>query len=123
MEIEIEFISSEVLDEKKGDEKMRFILEKIKENKILVIEESLSPLEETMLIEKTMSLIDKKFPGIEVSTLKERMDRGIDRGIRDKLIRFLGGRTGGLTVVGPSKLIKRVKKEPHKILLFAEKKK
>jgi hypothetical protein len=117
MEIEIEFISSEILEEKRGDEKIEFILDKIKKKKILVIEESLSPLEETMLIEKTMTIIDKKFPGIEVSTLKEKTDGGI----RDKLIRFLGGRTGGLTVVGPSKLIKKVKKEPQKILLFAGK--
>jgi hypothetical protein len=119
MEIEIEFISSKVLGDMIGDEKMRFILDKIRENKILVIEESLSPLEETMLIKQTMNVIDEKFPGIEVSTLKERTEGGI----RERLIRLLGGRTGGLTVVGPSKLIRKVKKEPQKILLFAEKKK
>ncbi|HDH41418.1 MAG TPA: DUF2073 domain-containing protein [Candidatus Altiarchaeales archaeon] len=119
MGIEIEFISSEMLDNKNENEKMRFILEKIKKNKILVIEESLSSLEETHLIEETMSQIDEKFSGIEVSTLKERTSRGI----RDRLIRLLGGRTGGLTVIGPSRLIKKVKKEPQKILLLAEKKK
>jgi hypothetical protein len=70
-----------------------------------------------MLIEKTMSAIDEKFRGIEVSTLKEESGGGI----REKLIRFLGGKTGGLTVVGPSKLIRKVKQEPQKILLFAGK--
>ncbi len=119
MEIEIEFISSEILNEKKREEKIKFILEKIKKNKILVIEESLSALEEAQLIEETMAIVDDKFPGIEVSTLKDR----VDGGIRDKLIRLLGGKTGGLTVVGPSKLIRKVKKEPQKILLFAGKKK
>lgn len=119
MGIEIEFISSDVLRGKESDEKMEFILKKIKKNKILVVEESLTAVEETKLIEKTMSEIDDKFRGIEISTLKEKTEGGI----REKLIRLLGGTTGGLTVIGPSHLIKKVKKEPQKILLLAEKEK
>lgn len=117
MGIEIEFVSSDVLENRDREEKIRFILRKIKRDKILVLEESLTPLEETMLIEKTMAAIDEKFRGIEISTLKEKTEGGM----RQKLIRMLGGRVGGLTVIGPSKLIKRLKKEPQKILLFAEK--
>jgi hypothetical protein len=118
MGIEIEFISSDIMRGKVGDEKMQFILKKIKKNKILVLEESLTSMEEGKLIEQTMSEIDNKFKGIEISTLKSEKTEG---GIRDKLIRMLGGSTGGLTVIGPSQLIKKVKKEPHNILLFAEK--
>ncbi|MBN2013707.1 MAG: DUF2073 domain-containing protein [Candidatus Altiarchaeota archaeon] len=119
MGIEIEFISSDALYNREKEEKIRFILKKIKRDKILVLEESLTTLEETMLIEETMAAIDDKFRGIEISTLKEK----IEGGIRQKLIRMLGGRVGGLTVIGPSKLIKKLKKEPQKILLFAEKEK
>lgn len=118
IKIELEFISSEVLDEKSGEDKMKFILDKIKENKILVMEEGLSTAEEVRLIETTMREVSDKFPGIEVSTLGEKSEKGI----KDKLIRMLGGRTGGLTVIGPSKLIKKVKKEPQQISLLAEKK-
>jgi hypothetical protein len=118
MGIEIEFISSDAMKEKTGGEKMEFILKKIKKNKILVLEENLTSLEESKLIEQTMSEIDNKFKGIEISTLKSEKTEG---GIRDRLIRMLGGSTGGLTVIGPSQLIKKVKKEPQKILLFAEK--
>lgn len=116
MAIEIEFISSDVVKGRYGEEKMAYILNKIKKDKILVIEGSLSSLEESMLIEKTMSAIDEKFRGIEISTLKESAGEGI----RERLIRFLGGKQGGLTVIGPSKLIKKVKKEPQTIMLFAE---
>lgn len=114
--IELEFISSDILDEKKGDEKMRFILDKIKRDKILVIEESLSSTEEAKLIEVTMETISDKFPGIEVSTLREKKESGI----RERIIKMLGGRTGGLTVIGPSRLIKRIKKEPQMISVLAE---
>lgn len=116
MKIELEFISSDVLESKKDNEKMNFILDKIKENKILVIEENLSSLEESRLIEATMRQINEKFPGIEISTLGEKTDKGVKR----RFIKFLGGKAGGLTVIGPSKLIKRIKKEPMQISMIAE---
>lgn len=116
MKIELEFISSDLLESKKGKEKMDFIIKKIKENKILVIEDSLSPLEEGRLIEETMKQINQEFPGIEVSTLREKTDRGV----KGKFIKFLGGRMGGLTVIGPSRLIKRIRKEPKEISMVAE---
>jgi hypothetical protein len=118
MNIELEFISSDILEEFKGEEKMQFILDKIKDNKILVMEESLSSTDEAKLIEATMRNISEKFSGIEVSTLREKQETGI----RERIIKLLGGKTGGLTVIGPSKLIKQIKKEPKRISVFAERK-
>ena len=63
MNIELEFISSDILEEYKGEEKMQFILDKIKDNKILVMEESLSSTDEAKLIEATMRNISEKFSG------------------------------------------------------------
>ena len=74
MGIEIEFISSEVLKDKEGEARMKYILRRIKKDKILVIDGSLTALEETMLIEKTMSAIDDKFKGIEISTLRGKTE-------------------------------------------------
>jgi len=115
MSIELEFISSDVLSKKESDEKIKYILDRIKKNKILVVEESMSALEESRLIEATMNQINNKFSGIEISTLK---DKSLE-GIRQKLIRFLGGSTGGLTVIGPSKMIRKIKKQPQRISLLA----
>ncbi|HDI73040.1 MAG TPA: DUF2073 domain-containing protein [Candidatus Altiarchaeales archaeon] len=115
IKIELEFISSNMLNKKNGEDKMKFILDKIRQNKILVIEESLSTTEEAKLIEATMKHVSDKFPGIEVSTLGEKSEKGI----RERLIRMLGGRTGGLTVIGPSKLIKKIRKEPQQISVLA----
>ncbi|MCK4492389.1 MAG: DUF2073 domain-containing protein, partial [Candidatus Altiarchaeales archaeon] len=63
MKIELEFISSDTLAPKSEDDKMKFILDKIKDNKILVMEESLTTTEESRLIEATMLMVTKKFPG------------------------------------------------------------
>ena len=115
MSIHIEFVSADVLEDMGSDEKMNYILDHVKEDKILVIEEGMSPIEETALIEATMKQVNKKFPGIEVSSLREKGEDGI----REKLIRMLGGRTGGLTVIGPSKLVKKIKKDPSHITMLA----
>jgi hypothetical protein len=116
LNIELEFIASDILDDKIGDDKMKYILDKVRENKILVMEDSLTSTEEAKLIEATMKSISEKFSGIEVSTLREKSETGI----RERLIKMLGGRTGGLTVIGPSKLIKQIKREPQRISLLAE---
>ncbi len=115
MAVEIEFISSDMLGKKTEKEKMSYILERISQNKILVVEESLSYDEETKLIEETMKRVNDKFPGIEVSTLREKTEGGL----RERLIKMLGGSTGGLTIIGPSKLVKKIKKEPQQISLLA----
>lgn len=118
MDIEIEFISVSELEDKTSDEKVEYILERVKKNSILVVEKSLTASEEASLIEETMNQVDDKFPGIEVSTLGEKNIEGL----RERLIKMLGGSTGGLTVIGPAKLVKRIKKEPTKIKLLAGKK-
>ncbi|HDN83235.1 MAG TPA: DUF2073 domain-containing protein [Candidatus Altiarchaeales archaeon] len=116
MALELEFLASDVLESMESEEKIKFILRKIKENKILVIDSQLSSFEESKLIEETMKNIDNKFTGIEISTLSQSNVSGL----REKLIRILGGKKGGLTVIGPSKIVKKIKKDPRKILLFAE---
>lgn len=87
------------------------------DDKILVVEESLTPFEESKLIESTMEEVNEKFPGIEISTL--RSDEGSSISIRERLIKLLGGSTGGLTVIGPSKFVKEIKKDPQRISLLA----
>jgi len=115
--IELEFISKGILAPKGSSEKIDYILERIKEDKILVVEESLTPFEESKLIEHTMEEVNDKFPGIEISTL--RSDEGGITSIRERLIKLLGGSTGGLTVIGPSKFVKEIKKDPQRISLLA----
>lgn len=114
MDIQIEFLSTSVLADKQGKAKTEFILENIKENKIIVLEDPLTPHEEKMLIEETMKRITTKFPGIEISTLGVETD-----GFKTRIIKFLGGKTGGITVIGPSKLVKEVTRDPQRIKLLA----
>jgi len=114
MQIQIEFISSALLSGKEGKEKIDFIMSSVRNGKILVLEDPLSHFEESRLIEATMKKVSSKFSGIEISTL------GADTAdLKTALIKMLGGKTGGLTVIGPSSLVRHVKRDPMSIRLFA----
>jgi hypothetical protein len=112
-DIHIEFVSSALL-KKQSDSKLEYILDHIRDDSILVLEDPLTSKEEKDLIRETMKLVDKKFPGIEISTLGREAD-----GFKSSLIKLLGGTRPGLTVIGPSKLIRQIKKDPNTIHLFA----
>lgn len=114
MAIQIEFISSEALRPMEGRDRTDYILKSVRKNKILVLDGMLSPEEEKTLIQETMKKIDSQFPGIEISTLGRSEDD-----LKTKLIRMLGGTLGGITVIGPSKLVKEIKKDPNRLNLFA----
>lgn len=112
--VQIEFISSKVLEGKDSEHKLKYILDNVRKDKILVLEEALTLQEEKMLIQRTMELVSKNFPGIEVSALGKG-----ENDLRTALIRLLGGRTPGLTVVGPSNLVRELRRDPNKLHLLA----
>ncbi|HHQ45108.1 MAG TPA: DUF2073 domain-containing protein [Candidatus Altiarchaeales archaeon] len=115
MEVKLEFISMEVFKSMSLEEKISYILEHVKQDKILVLDGAMTPQEESKLIEATMEKVSDDFPGIEVSTLQ---DRSLESW-RESLIRMLGGSPRGLSVIGPSRLVSKVKKDPRRITIFA----
>jgi len=112
MVLEIEFLNSSVLERQMNV--IEYILDNMKEDKILVIDTLLSPDEEKKLIEETMREVTDRFSGIEISTLSKG-----DGTWREKIAEMLGIKTG-FTVIGPSKLIKSLKRDPTSIKLLAQ---
>ena len=54
MPIQIEFLTSAILSQKRGRAKIAFLMDSIRQDKILVLEDPLPLDEETALIEETM---------------------------------------------------------------------
>jgi len=133
--LKLDFVSSTVLSEKDPDKRINFILSKVKDGSILVIDGVLKPEEEMNLIRETMRRVDDGFPGIEVCSLKKTgkfLDKFIE-GIKDQtenIQRMLGTLTGnqsitthmrtGITFIGPAKVIKKIKKNPDSFSVLAE---
>lgn len=111
----IEFVLSEALMGKSEKQKVDYILNAVKKEKILVFDSALNSKEERDLIEKTMEIIDERFPGIEVSTIGNG-----EASLKTTLIKMLGGKANGFTVIGPSSIVKQLKRDPDKLRLYAE---
>jgi len=107
------------------DQKLKKVLKSVKEDKIILIEGKLDPIEESELIKRTMEQIDRRFKGIEIASINydfsnvdlfERFKKG--------LANLLLSRRSGLTIVGPATIVKEIRKDPSKIeLLTLDKKK
>ncbi len=116
MSVQIELVAAKSLEGKSSAEKVSLVLGAVKKDKIVVLETPLSHQEEKMLIEKTMQQVSDKFSGIEISTFGEQNDD-----LKSRLVKMLGGKTYGFTVIGPSHLVKQIKRDPDKLNLFAGK--
>ena len=104
-EIPFYLISRSKLDHLSSTEKLAFILSEVKKGRILVLEQGLTPSEQTSLIQNTMKEIDQDtFIGIEME------------GYRDEKTSFIN-RVFGLikkprmTVIGPANLLKTIHKD------------
>ena len=135
MKLKMDFVSSNVLNSKNGKNRISYILGVVKDGTILVTDGVMSPDEELDLIRETMRKVDNGFPGIEVASMKREM-KGYERVMEsafEQTQRFMNafdkmrGRKPsmeklkyGITLIGPSRLIKEIKKNPDSFSVFAE---
>ncbi len=102
--VQLNLISKDMLERMPSMEKLRMILDSVKEGKIVVLESGLTPEEEAKLIEMTMLEIDhENFVGIEVETYPVK-----EKSFFSKLF---GKRKGRLTVIGPANRLKTIEKQ------------
>ncbi len=106
--VQIDLISGERLANQTSMEKIRMILDGVREGNIVILEEGLSPDEESRLIEVTMTEISPdEFNGIEIETYPR--SEATDASFLDRLM----GResTKKLTVIGPANQIETLHKD------------
>ncbi len=127
-ELQLNLISSEVLKTKTPEEKRQLILDKIRSNIIVILEEALDPAEEADLIKTTMEEINSKdFFGIEFYRMDhqkqgvlERMGKFFsDHGIKG-IDKYIPKNRRGLTIVGPSRMVEAIKKESDYVTMLAK---
>lgn len=103
--IAFNLVSRHKLNELSSDEKLKFILNEVKKGKILVLEQGLTPMEQTNLIENTMREIEQDtFIGVEMEGYGEDSPSFIQK--------LLGiSKKPRLTLIGPADLLKMIKKD------------
>ncbi len=106
--VQIDLIGAGRLAELPSTEKINMILDGVHEGKIVVLEEGLTPDEESRLIEKTMSQISPDgFNGIEIESYPRSQ-----AGDATLLERLMGRQSASkLTVIGPADQIETLHKD------------
>lgn len=116
--IPIEFLGSSQVGDKEFSELLEMVLEKVKEGKILILDNSLDPEKKKVLIQKSMESVDDDFPGIEFTSLEtgDFIDRAVN-----KVYSFLGReRRRGLTIIGNSEVMEKVQEDKESVSFIAK---
>ena len=119
--LKLDFISAGALRGLTLDQKIASILKKVRENHIVILDEALDFIEEAKLVTSTMEEIDTNFKGIEFCTLPKKGNVLVD--YATKTFERLTGKQlprHGLTLVGPSSIIKEIKRDPQAFHVSAE---
>lgn len=103
--------------------RIRKLLNIAKQDKIVLLQGRLRKEEEEELIKATMEEIDSSFKGIELAVINpEQSSSSGTKKLREGFLNFILGDRQGMTIIGPANIVKKIKRDPHKIELFTTEK-
>ncbi|MFQ3275488.1 MAG: hypothetical protein ACI9LV_000691 [Candidatus Nanohaloarchaea archaeon] len=118
--VTIEFLSKEKLNSVEFEEKLELVLEKVKDNAVLVLEESWAPGEKRELIKTSMEEVDDDFPGVEFMGLNSENTR-LEKARNFVYDKFLNeDYRRGITIVGNSRVMEKIKEEKDTVSFLAK---
>tara|TARA_Y100000310_G_C20694185_1_gene824309 strand:+ start:2348 stop:2818 length:471 start_codon:yes stop_codon:yes gene_type:complete len=116
----LQFVPYSEIESLNSNQRIDKLLGIVKDKKIVLMQGRLKPEEETLLIMKTMEQIHTRFKGIELCTIyPEENNLQFFNRLKKEMVKFLIGHRDGITIIGPSSVVKEVRKDPNKIELFA----
>src|SRR3989338_8658523 len=114
----LEFMPFSEIRDLNSSERVKKILKEILDNRIIVLQGRLKAEEEARLIEDTMAMVEhiKNFKGIELAVIEPDMkEESILIRMKHGLAKRLVGESSALTIIGPSSIVKEIKKDPKKM--------
>lgn len=120
MPLTIQYVPFEEVSGLDPERKIQKLIKIVKQNKLVLMEGTLTSQEEADLIEETMETIDSKFKGVEITSLNplEKNTKQIQDKIKQMFMQVIFGRRRGLTVIGPANIVREIRKDPNRIQLF-----
>ncbi len=108
-DIAFNLISRQKINGLTSEEKLNFIIKEVKNGKILVLEQGLTPVEQAGLIERTMKEIENDtFIGVEMEGYGEDTPTFLQK-------IFGMAKRPRMTLIGPANLLKMIKKDSDMI--------
>ena len=115
----VQVLSYDLMKRISSQERIKKILDIVRAGDVVMLEGRINPDEETTLISSALQNVSGKFSGIEIAYLDSKISNSFVEKVKNQLIKVLARDRIGITVVGPSKLIKEIKMDPHKLeILF-----
>ncbi len=115
----LQFIPYSDIQGLSSEKRIKKLLEIVKGERVALLEGRLTREEEAQLIKTTMENINGNFKGIEMLVLAaDRKNYDIIKQIQNSIVELLSGTRQGITIIGPSTVIKDIKKDPDKIQLL-----
>ncbi len=106
--VRIDMISEERLTRMPSMEKIRLILDRVREGTIVILESGLSPEEQSTLIEMTMQeILPDGFSGIEIESYPSKQKT---RGMLARIVRGEDEHRR-MTVIGPANQLKMIRRD------------
>ena len=101
-------------------QRIKKILNIVRDKRIIILEGRLKREEEAELIKVTMEEIDKTFKGIELAVIYpgDSIGENVLGQIRSNVAGLILGDRQGMTIVGPATIVKEIKKDPNNIELL-----
>jgi hypothetical protein len=102
------------------EEKFKKILKDLAENTIVLVDAKLDAKEEAALIAETMRNVSDKFAGIELSSIEINGKKKVGNygKFKNALVERIIGKKRGMTVLGPAKIVQKIKRNPEELLLY-----
>jgi hypothetical protein len=116
----LRFLTYQDIKDLNSEKRIKIILDNVLENKIVILQGKLEPVEEASLIQSTMALIGrvKGFQGVELATIQPEKQRDFWEIAKNRIAQALVGHRDALTVIGPASVVKDIRKDPRKIDLL-----
>lgn len=114
--IRVDLLRQEQMDDMGRTEKIRYIIDRVREGRVVILEKGLHPDEHALLIETTMTEIDhEEFTGVDVESYPDKSSQEDNRSFLDKLLNRTKEDDSNLTVIGPASRMETLHKDDNQI--------
>lgn len=115
----VQVLSYDLIKDLTNKHKIDKILSIVKSGDVVMLEGRLSREIENELITSALQSVSGKFTGIEVAFLDSKTEKTILGKLKLKVLKLIAKDRIGISVIGPSKIIKEIKMDPKKLeILF-----
>lgn len=114
--IRVDLLRQSQLTDMGRTEKIRYIIDRVREGRVVILEHGLDPDEHALLIEKTMTEIDHdEFTGVDVESYPEMDSSSDSESLLDRIFSRNRNDSSDLTVIGPASRMKTLHKDSDQI--------